>query len=199
MRALVCCRFMASILAAARLAGEPMGKSEGLGVSMFNPFRSVSRNWVSLNACTKLLLGPSRVRAIHDLHKKAVLSKASRTARRLVIASVHGTDDYRCTPARFVLRSEQCSGHCPGFWRPYGKVFGTQSVRRLLRFSTELFHLLGTMLATRPRRRTLPVPRGSFCQMPRASWSAQPPHFGATCPRRGRPTLEPRECLHRAP
>ena len=154
---------------------------------------------MSLNVCAKLLLGPSRVRAIHDLHKEPFLANATRAARQFIIASVHGTDNYRCTPARLVFRREQCSGRCSRFWRAYGKVFGTQSIRRILRLSTELFHLLGTMLAARLRRRTLPVPRGSFCQTPLASWSARSPHFGAACLRRGRPTLAQREYLLRAP
>src|ERR1700676_5532276 len=98
MRARASSRLATSILAAARLSGEPMGKSEGLGVSMLNPFRSVSRNRVSLDVCAKLLFGPRRVRAIHDLYKEAFLADAPRATRQFIIASAHGTDDYRCMP-----------------------------------------------------------------------------------------------------
>jgi hypothetical protein len=199
MRARVSCRLTASILAAARLSGEPMGKSSGLSVSMLNLFRLVSRNRVSLNVCAKLLLGPRRVRTIHDLHKEPFLADSTRAARQFIIASVHGTDNYRCTSEWLVLRSEQCSGRCSRFGRAERKILGTQSVRRFLRLSTELFHLLETMLAARLRRRRPPVPRDSFCQTPLASWSARSPHFGAASLQRDLPTLAQREYLRRVP
>src|ERR1700680_5179532 len=87
MRACVSFRFATSILAAARLPAEPMGKSEGLGVSMFNP--SVQSR--KIGCCAMKLWSSSWLQnglAPSNVDENPILAQLSRLDVRRVLLRV---------------------------------------------------------------------------------------------------------------